>query len=78
MKKIIFIISLILLTGCSVEYDLNIDGNNVKEVIKGSVTNKELEGNVDRTDTNIYTYYLESATPLINDEGEYTKKVTYK
>ena len=36
MKKIIFIISLILLTGCSVEYDLNIDGNNVKEVIKGS------------------------------------------
>ena len=44
MKKILLIIATIFfLTGCTVNYNLEIDGDNLNEVITGSVTKEEYE-----------------------------------
>lgn len=78
MKKIYLVLILILLSGCTVNYNLDIEENGVyKETITGTVTNEELN-NEGSTSINNFTYALESATPLIRDEGEYTKEVTDK
>ena len=77
IKRIILIITLLFLTGCSATYNLNISEEGIKEVIEGTVTNNELD-NTGHTDANVFVYNLESRTPLIRDEGSYSKNITNK
>ena len=55
MKNKLFLIIplLILLSGCTVNYNLNIDKNSITENITGTVTNEEITPEVEgRTDVN--------------------------
>ena len=46
MKKIIFLLLIcLLLTGCTVNYNLDINDNNFKETLTGNVLNTELNNN---------------------------------
>lgn len=77
-KRIGILLILLLLTGCTVNYNLEItEGGTFNETITGTVTNEELntEG---RTDVNIYLDNLYTRTPLIRDEGEYNKSIVDK
>ncbi len=78
MKKRYLILMLLLLSGCTVNYNLDIEGNGIyKETITGTVTNEELDNN-NSTDINDFSYNLNFATPLIRDEGEYAKEIIDK
>lgn len=75
IKRIWIVMSLLLLTGCTVNYDLNINDNGIFiETITGTVTNEELD-NEGRTDVNDYLYNMNYSTPLIRDEGTYNKDI---
>ena len=81
MKNKLFLIIplLILLSGCTVNYNLNIDKNSITENITGTVTNEEITPEVEgRTDVNPKYYYLYlNDSALINDSNEkYTKEIT--
>lgn len=74
-KKILLCLLMFLLCGCTAKYDLIIDSDDtITERISGTVGLEELD-NEGRTDLNTYLYWLDSATPLINEEGEYNKEV---
>jgi len=78
LKKIVILLILLLLTGCTVNYELELQENGIfKETITGTVTKKELD-NDGRTDENIYSYNLNSRTPLIRNQGMYNKKIVDK
>lgn len=77
-RILVLLILLLITTGCTVNYELQIEENGIfKETITGTVTNKELS-NEERTDTNIYLYNLNSRTPLIRDQGTYIKDIVDK
>ena len=42
-KRILILIPLLLLTGCTINYNLEIDGDDLNETITGSVTKEEYE-----------------------------------
>lgn len=63
MKKIIFLLLIcLLLTGCTVNYNLDINDNNFKETLTGNVLNTELNNN-DNTDINMFTYLINGDQP---------------
>lgn len=88
MKKILFLISIIMLTGCSVVYELNIDNNNsYNERINFTENNNYLKKygeNTSETISNIIDFYFsgnEEIEPVIvldtknikgKKSGEYT------
>lgn len=88
MKKILFLISIIMLTGCSVVYELNIDNNNsYNERINFTESNNYLKKygeNTSETISNIIDFYFsgnEEIEPVIvldtknikgKKSGEYT------
>ena len=58
-KKIIMLLSILLLTGCTVNYNLEIDDNILKEKITGTVTKEESKQNSKATDiSTIYSLSL--------------------
>ena len=78
MKKIYLILALLLLSGCSINYNLSISDDGIfKETITGTVADKELD-NSNSTSENIYSYSFNNATPLINEEGTYNKNIIDK
>lgn len=63
MKKIIFLLLIcLLLTGCTVNYNLDINDNNFKETLAGNVLNTELNNN-DNTDINMFSYLITGDQP---------------
>ena len=63
MKKIIFLLLIcLLLTGCTVNYNLDINDNNFKETLTGNVLNAELNNN-DNTDINMFSYLITGDQP---------------
>lgn len=76
MKKTLFLITTcLLLTGCTINYDLEITENNFKETISGTVLNSEIEKDDDGTDTGPYLYFLNSEqTVFHNNENIFYKK----
>lgn len=63
MKKIIFLLLIcLLLTGCTVNYNLDINDNNFKETLTGNVLNTELNNN-DNTDINMFSYLITGDQP---------------
>ena len=78
MKKIYLILALLLLSGCSINYNLDIEDEGLfKETITGTVTNKELD-DTNSTNVDIYSYSLNTATPLIDNKGQYKKEIIDK
>ena len=78
MKKILFlIIFCFLLTGCTVNYNLEIDNESFKESITGNILNSELESDDNRTDINIYSYLINSEQNVFknNDSILYNKNL---
>lgn len=78
MKKAILItIISLLLTGCTVNYDLNIEDNNFKETITGEIPNNMLEQDPHSTDINAYNYLLNyDQHSFINSDSYFYNKST--
>ena len=81
MKNKIFLIIplLILLTGCTVNYNLEINKDSITENISGTVTNEEITPEIEgRSDVNPKYYYLYLAdNVLFNDNtAKYNKNIT--
>lgn len=80
MKKIILLsILCLLLSGCTVNYNLKIEDNLFTETIKGNVLNEEVKIDKDQTDTNYTNYFITKEQPvLINDDNIFYKKTLSK
>ena len=79
IKKIFFLISLIFLSGCTINYNLSIDKDVLTEDISGTVTNDEIMPEIEgKSDVNPKYYYLYlDDSALISDSNEkYTKNIT--
>ena len=77
MKKIIVVlISLLLLTGCTIDYNLVIDKDSIKETITGTASKEEYEVREEDSGLNLfYTYINDDINPLISGDGLYTKDI---
>lgn len=79
MKKIFLCILLCLcLTGCSINYNLEIDNNSFKETITGDVLNEEIEINDNQTDISMAYQLIKFDQPATNisDDLLYNKVLT--
>lgn len=76
MKKTLFLVIIcLLLTGCSINYNLEITEDTFNETISGTILNSELEKDNDGTDTGPYLYFLNSEQPAFhNNENIFYKK----
>ena len=75
-KKIIMLLSILLLTGCTVNYNLEIDDNILKEKITGTVTKEESKQNSKATDiSTVYSIINEDQKPVYNKEELYQKEL---
>lgn len=79
MKKILFLIIIcFLLTGCTMNYNLEITDEGFKETISGNVLNSELKTG-DDTDFNIYYHLLNSEqTTFKNNNSIFYEKTINK
>lgn len=74
-RKLELLFILILLSGCTVNYNVKFDGSTVYESIDGTVSNFELLDDENRTDVNPYYYRLYfDQSPLIDDDNVLYKK----
>jgi len=75
MKKILLLaITCLLLTGCTINYNLEIEDNYFKETITGNVLNKEIEQKENQTDINLFNYLINNEqTATINNNSFYDK-----
>lgn len=78
-NKLYLIIPLLLfLSGCTVNYNLNIDKDSITENINGTVTNEEIMPEIEgRNDVNIkyYYLYLNDSALIINTDEKYEKTI---
>ena len=76
MKKILTVLSILLLTGCTVNYNLNIDDNMIEERISGNISKYEFDDIEDEYgDHNIYHLLYDNQKSLINKEVYYEQKI---
>jgi len=70
MKKILFTaIICLFLTGCTLNYNLEITDNTFEETITGNVLNSELVNDDDATDINNYDYFLSIHQPVFKNDN---------
>lgn len=74
----IIFLTLLMLTGCTINYDLNFDNGKIIEQIEGEASNSEITPEVEgRNDVNPNYYYLYlDNRALIDSQEEYDKKIT--
>lgn len=79
-KKIFLIITCLLLTGCTANYNLEITDNNFHETISGNILNDEIELDNSKTDIGHYEYLLNAEQPIFqnNDTIFYNKTINKK
>lgn len=76
MKKGILFVFLLLLTGCTIDYNLEIDNNKIKEEMVGTISNEEYEIKEIDTDVNIFYEIVNyDQKSLLNDDEIYNKKI---
>lgn len=76
-KKIIILLLPLLLTGCTINYNLTINKNSISERVTGSVEKEEYE--IKDTDTSLNTFYVlinEEVNPVITENDLYKKNIT--
>lgn len=80
MKKILLImLTMLFLTGCTVNYNLEIDGDNLNEVITGNVTKKEYEvKETDNGENLIYALFNSDQNALFDEESPYLRTLEDK
>ena len=80
MKKILLImLTMLFLTGCTVNYNLEIDGDNLNEVITGNVTKKEYEvKETDNGENLIYALFNNDQNALFDEESPYLRTLEDK
>ncbi len=73
-NKIIILLSLLLLTGCTVNYNLEINKDTLNETITGTVTKEESSQDSNATGlSTIYSIINEEQKPIYNKEELYQK-----
>lgn len=80
MKKILLItVTMLFLTGCTVNYNLEIDGDNLNEVITGNVTKEEYEvKETDNGENLIYDLFNNDRDALFDEESPYLRTLEDK
>ena len=78
MKKIFLLLPLLFLTGCTINYKLDIDKEKINEHITGTVTKEESTTDIYETDISLYDYLTNyDQNSLFNDDTNfYDKKLT--
>lgn len=77
-KKVLMLLSIVLLSGCTAEYNLEFKDDVFYEVIEGTVNNDEIEEEVEgRTDVNpiYYNLYIEDNPLISSSEEVYNKQI---
>ena len=76
MKKIFLLIPLLFLTGCTINYELDVDKEKLYEHITGTVTKEESTTDKEATDINLYDYLTnyEQSVFYNRDDVFYNKK----
>lgn len=76
MKKIILLIFLLLLTGCTIDYNLEIDKNKIIEEMSGTILKEEYEIKETYTDINLFYQIVNyDQRVFLNDDKIYDKKI---
>lgn len=76
MKKIFILIALLFLSGCTVNYNLEIEDNNIKENINGDIYKNEFDPIDDiYGDHNIYYLIYDNQSPFDNSQKLYNKSI---
>jgi len=71
MKKIIlFSILCFLLTGCTLNYELEISDENFYETISGNVLKSEIEPEENQTDVGPYNFFLNTEQPVFRNNNK--------
>ena len=80
MKKILLItVTMLFLIGCTVNYNLEIDGDNLNEVITGNVTKEEYEvKETDNGENLIYDLFNNDQDALFDEESPYLRTLEDK
>ncbi len=80
MKKILLLITfLFILTGCTINYELKINKDDINEMITGTVTKEESDIDPEETSLNLfYTLVNFEQSALFNADSFYDKKITEK
>lgn len=81
MKKIIFLsMTCLLLTGCTVNYNLEIDDMYFKETITGNVLKSEMKNDENKTDVNLFDLLINNDQEALQDGSNtlYEKTITEK
>ena len=76
MKKRFLLLLLLLLTGCTVDYNLEINNNLMLENISGTILKDEYE--IDENDTSINLFYdviNYDQYPVLNSDDVYEKNI---
>ena len=75
-NKIIILLSLLLLTGCTVNYNLEINKDTLNETITGTVTKEESSQDSNATGlSTVYSIINEDQKPVYNKEELYQKEL---
>lgn len=76
MKKILMILSILLLTGCTINYDLEINSNSINESITGSISKNEFDDITDESgDHHIYHLLYDKQASLSNNTSFYNQDI---
>lgn len=77
MKKVfIILMSLVFLTGCTINYDLTINNDSINETISGTAKKEEYEIREEDSGLNLFnTYINDDVNPLISGDELYTKNI---
>ncbi len=80
MKKILLLITfLFILTGCTINYEIKINKDDINEMITGTVTKEESDIDPEETSLNLfYTLVNFEQSALFNADSFYDKKITEK
>ena len=76
MKRLLILLSILLLTGCSVNYNLEIDGDLFKEEITGNIYKYEFDDISDiNGDHNIYWLLHDRQTAIDDEDSFYEQNI---
>lgn len=76
-RNIILLLAITLLTGCTVNYNIEFEGNQIIETISGTISKEEVEERDNGKGVNIYRSLLYDNQKVFENKNDlYTKEVT--